>query len=51
MLGTSPADVGAERSELPAAMAAAIMRCIEKDPAKRFDTAADVLAAWNDATR
>ena len=49
MLSSSPAEVGAERTELPAPMAAVIMRCIEKDPAKRFDTAADVLTAWNAA--
>jgi hypothetical protein len=46
MLSTKPPDVAAERPDLGADAAAAIMRCIASDAATRFATAAEVTQAW-----
>jgi hypothetical protein len=48
MLGSSPVNVETLRPEL-GALAPVIMRCIERDPAARYDTAAAVLEAWKAA--
>ncbi len=38
-----------KRPDVPAAVEAIVMRCLEKDPAKRFATAEEMLAAWDAA--
>jgi serine/threonine protein kinase len=43
VLTATPAPIG--RSEIPAAFEAVVFRCLEKDPARRFDEGADVAAA------
>jgi serine/threonine-protein kinase len=45
----APPGVCVHRPELPATVEAVIMRCLEKDRAARFQTAADLLAAWEKA--
>jgi hypothetical protein len=45
ILGTDPIPIEHVRSDLPAPLAAAIMRCLAKSPDQRFSSAADLLAA------
>src|SRR5215207_859373 len=44
-IGEPPPPLGARASELPVALAALVMRCLEKDPAKRPQSATEVLAS------
>src|SRR6202000_2876158 len=47
-LTEAPAPIGARRYDVPQALAALVMKLLEKDPAKRLRSAADVVRALED---
>jgi len=45
VLMTEPVPLRARRSDVPAALEAAVMRCLRRDPAERFATVAELVSA------